>query len=210
VNPVLLKIYGDRTCQLTAENSTLGMDQLTIMLNNAVTVQTANVPKDEKGVAISGTTATISGTPVVSQNVTVYLSNANKENIQKLTKVASAPTAGQFSITGSTITVASGTTGVLNIYYFQSVEAEVLSAGSAVAPVYKCYAKCLLQSISNKRLYAGDILCSNVQITPSVTLGGSNAAETPSSSSLVLDLLSINGVAPYTIIAHEIASESDL
>ena len=210
MNPVLLKIYGDRTCQLSAENSTLGMDQLTIMLNNKPIVKTTSIPKDEKGVVISGTTATLSGTPVLSENVTVYLSNANRENIQKLTKVTSAPTAGQFSISGSTITVASGVSGVLNCYYFESIEAEVLEAGSSVGAIYKCYAKCLIQSISNKRLYAGNILMPNTQINPSVTFGGSNSSDVPESSSIVLDLLSINGVSPYTIIAHEITSESEL
>lgn len=210
MNPILLKIYGDRSCQLNAENSTLSMEQLSIMLNTTVTVQTKNVPKYEKGVAITGTTATISGTPASNTNITVYTTNANKENLVKLTKVASAPTGNQFSITGSVITVPSTLSGNLNVYFFESQEAEVLSAVASSASIYKAYANCLLQSISNGRLYAGNILLNNCQITPSVTFGGSNSAETPESSSLVLDLLSLNNLAPYEIICYEVASADEI
>ncbi len=210
MNPVLLKIYGDRDCQLTAENSTLSMEQLSIMLNTAVVVKSVNVPKYEKGVAISGTTATIVGTPAANTNVTVYTTNANKENLVKLTKVASAPTGNQFSISGSVITVSATISGNINVYFFEAQEAEVLTATASTASVYKAYANCLLQSISNSRLYAGNILLNNCQITPSVTFGGSNAAETPESSSLTLDLLSLNGVAPYEIICYEVTSADEI
>jgi len=210
VNPVLLKIFGDRTCQLTAENSTLSMEQTSVMLAATVTVATVNVPKYEKGVAITGTTATIVGSPVAGQNVTVYTTNTNKENLVKLTKVASAPTGNQFSITGSTITVPNTITGSLNIYFFEAEESEILTATASTAPIYKCYANCLLQSISNSKLYAGNILLSNTQIAPSVTLGGKNSSDTPDSSSIVLDLLSLNGVAPYAIICREITSSDEI
>ena len=57
---------------------------------------------------------------------------------------------------------------------------------------------------------AGNILLNNCQITPSVTFGGSNSAETPESSSLVLDLLSLNNLAPYEIICYEVASADEI
>lgn len=209
-NPVLLKIFGDRTCQLTADNSTLSMEQLAVMLGTTVTVKTVNIPKYEKGVAITGTTATISGTPVVGQNVTVYTTNANKENLVKLTKVASGAVGNQFSITGSVITVPGTITGNLNVYFYEAEETEVLDATASTSPVYKCYANCLLQSISNSKLYAGNILLPNTQIAPSITLGGSNAAETPESSSIVLDLLSLNGQPPYSIICREVNSSDEI
>lgn len=209
-NPVLMTIEGDRDVQLTANNSTLGMDQLSLMLGNKVVVKTVMTPKDEKMVAISGTTATLSGTPVLSENVTVFLSNANGEDVQKLTKVASAPTAGQFSIATNVITVAGGVTGVLNCYYFESVEAEQLSASASGTGIYKAYAKCLLQSISNKRLYAGDIVMNNVTLTKDFNIGGSNSADVPESSQIVLDLLTLNGLAPYVINCYEITSAEKL
>ena len=211
MNPVLLKIFfGDRTCQLTADNSTLSMEQLSVMLGTTVTVKTVNVPKYEKNVQISGTTATLSGEPVVGENVTIYTTNANRENLVKLTKVASAPTGNQFSVTGSTITVPATITGQLNVYYFEQEESEVLSAVASTSPVYKCYANCLLQSISNSKLYAGNILLNNTQIAPSITLGGSNASETPEASQIVLELLSLNGQAPYEIICREIESSDEI
>ena len=186
------------------------MEQLSIMLNTAVTVKSVNVPKYEKGVAISGTTATIVGTPSANANITVYTTNANKENLVKLTKVTSAPTGNQFSITGSVITVPATITGNLNVYFFESQEAEVLSAVASSGSIYKAYANCLLQSISNSRLYAGNILLNNCQITPSVAFGGSNSAEVPESSSLVLDLLSLNTLSPYEIICYEVTSADEI
>lgn len=180
------------------------------MLNTSVTVKSVNVPKYEKGVAISGTTATLTGTPASNTNVTVYTTNANGENLVKLTKVTSAPTGNQFSISSQTITVPSTLSGNLNVYYFVAKEAEVLSATASTASVYKAYANCLLQSISNNRLYAGNILLNNCQITPSVTFGGSNSAETPESSALTLDLLSLNGLAPYEIICYEVESSDEI
>jgi len=186
------------------------MEQLSIMLGTSVTVKTANVPKYEKKVAISGTTATLTGTPASNANVTIYTTNTNGENLVKLTKVPSAPTGNQFSISSQTITVPSTITGSLNIYYFEAEESEVLSASASTSPIYKCYANCLLQSISNSKLYAGNILLNNIQIAPSISFGGSNSSDAPESSSIVLDLLALNSLAPYEIICREITSSDEI
>jgi hypothetical protein len=209
-NPVLLTIYGDRTCTLTATNSTMSMDLLKILTGNTVTIKSVNVPRVEKALAITSNSVTLAKTPATGANVTVYMSNAYNENVTKLTKTASAPTAGQFSITGTTITLASGTTGTLNVYYFEAVESEVLEAIAGARPIFKANAKVLLQSISNKKLYMGDIMINACNVSPSISFGGKNSSDTPDPATLELELLSLNDIAPYIIAVSEISSTSDL
>jgi hypothetical protein len=209
-NPLLLNIFGDRTCELTAENSTLSMAQLSLMLGASVTVETVDLPKYEKSVAISDSTATITGVPATGANVTVYTTNSYVENVVLLEKVDSDPVGNQFSITGSVITVPSTITGSLNVYYFESEESEVLEAVTSDNTIFKCYADCLLQSISNSKLYAGNILMPNVQVSPSITISGKNSADAPDASDIVLDLLNLNGDAPYSIICREVDSSDEI
>ncbi len=209
MNPVILTIKGDRTCKLTATNATLSTDYIKLLTGNSVTTKTVNIPKVDRKLAITSNSATLTATPANGANVTVFLSNANGENITKLTKVVSAPTAGQFSISGSTITLASGTSGVLNVYYFVAEEVEVQEAKSGVTPTYSCKGVCLLTSTSNKKLYQGVIDMPNVQISPSVTLAGKNSSEAPDANTIELDLLA-TGDYPYAIQAKEIASSNDV
>ena len=140
---------------------------------------------------------------MANENITVFTTNSNGEDLIPLTKVASAPTGNQFSLTGSTITVPATVTGSINAYYFISQEVESIAGVGGATGIYKCYAKCVLQSISNKRFYSGDIVMPNAQISSDVNIGGSNAAEVPENSSIVLDLLSLNNEFPYTINAYE-------
>lgn len=209
MNPVILTIKGDRTCKLSASSSTLSTDYIKLLTGNSVTTKTVNTPKRDKELSITSNTATLTKTPAVGANVTVFLSNANGENITKLNKTSSAPTAGQYSITGSTITVASGTTGVLNVYYFVAEEVEAQEATSGVTPTYSCKGVCLLTSTSNKRLYRGIIDMPNVQVSPSVTLAGKNSSDAPDANTLELDLLS-TGTYPYAIQASEISTSNEV
>jgi len=209
-NPVLLTIYGDRTCQLTATNSTLSMDVLKILTGNSVTIKTVNIPRVEKGLTITSNSVTLSKTPANGANITVYKSNSFGENITKMTKVTTPATATEFSVAGSTINFYAGTTGVVNVYYFESVESEVLEAIAGARPIFKANAKCLLQSISNKKLYMGDIMINACNVSPSISFGGQNSSDTPSPAELQLELLSLNDVAPYIITASEITSSADL
>lgn len=209
MNPVILTIKGDRTCKLSASNATLSTDYIKLLTGNSVTTKTVDTPKVDKKLAITSNSATLTKTPSANADVTIYLSNANGENITKLTKVASAPTAGQFSITGSTVTLASGTTGVINAYYFTSVEVEAQEAVSGVTPTYSCKGVCLLTSTSNKKLYRGIIDMPNVQVSPSVTLAGKNSSDAPDANTLELDLLS-TGTYPYAIQASEISTSNDV
>lgn len=211
MNPVLLTIYGDRTCQLTATNSTLSMDVLKILTGNSVTIKSVNIPRAEKGLTISSNTVTLTKTPASGANITVYKSNSFGENVTKLTKVAGAPaSATEFSVSGTTVTFYAGETGVVNCFYYESLESEVLEAVAGARPVFKANAKCLIQSISNKKLYMGDIMINACNVSPSISFGAQNSSDTPSPAELQLELLSLNDIAPYVIAASEISASSNL
>lgn len=187
------------------------MDVLKILTGNSVSIKTVNIPRVEKGLTISSNTVTLKKTPVVSANITIYKSNAYGENVTKLTKVAGAPaSANEFSISGTTVTFFAGTTGTVNIFYYESVESEVLESVAGARPIFKANAKCLLQSISNKKLYMGDIMINACNVSPSISFGGQNSSDTPSPAELQLELLSLNDIAPYVIACSEITASADL
>ncbi|MDD4298630.1 MAG: hypothetical protein PHS98_03265, partial [Bacilli bacterium] len=70
--------------------------------------------------------------------------------------------------------------------------------------------KCLIQSISNKKLYMGDIMINACNVSPSISFGAQNSSDTPSPAELQLELLSLNDIAPYVIAASEISASSNL
>lgn len=186
------------------------MDVLKILTGNSVTIKTVNIPRVEKGLTITSNSVTLSKTPANGANITVYKSNSFGENVTKMTKVTTPASATEFSVSGSTISFFTGTTGVVNVFYFESVESEVLESNAGARPIFKANAKCLLQSISNKKLYMGDIMINACNVSPSISFGGQNSSDTPSPAELQLELLSLNDVAPYVIAASEITSSADL
>lgn len=201
----------NRTCQLTATNSTLSMDVLKILTGNSVSIKSVNVPRVQKGLAITSNTVTLSKTPTTGANMTVYKSNVNNENITKLTKVTGTPaSAAEFAVSGTTVSFFVGETGVVNAYYYETVESEVLESIAGARPIFKANAKCLLQGISNKKLYMGDIMINACQVSPSISFGGKNSSDTPDPASLSLEILSLNDIAPYIIACSEITASADL
>jgi len=209
-NPVLLKIYGDRTCTLDATNSTLSFDVLKILTGSSVTIKTVNVPRTEKGLVIGSNTATLGKTPAVGANITIYKSNAFGENVTKMTKVTTPATATEYSVAGTTVTFFAGTTGTINAFYYEAVESEVLEAISGARPIMKANAKVLIQSISNSKLYMGDIMINACQISPSISFGAKNSSDSPDPSNFSLELLSLNNIAPYVMACSEITASADL
>lgn len=197
-NGVILKLYGDRTVTLNANNAVFSDDMMQIMTGNIKTTKTINRPAEDIKLTISANTATLSKTPSGTGDMSIFLSNANGEDITRLTKVASAPTTGQYSITGSTVTLASGTTGYLNAYYFESVEQEVIEAMANSYPIYRAIGECLATSTSNKKVYFCNIDMPNVQISPSITISTKNSSDAPDPNPISLDLLSIN-TYPYAL-----------
>lgn len=210
-NPVILKIYGDRTCQLVASNSTISMEMLRIMTGNSPSVKTVAMPYVKKSLNISGNKVVLEKEIAPTENVTVYMSNDKGENLAKLEKVTGTPTTGQFAVGANNkdITFATGTTGKANVYAFTNEESESIEAKAGAFPVYKSKGVCLLTSTTTGRLYKGVIDLPAVQVSPSVSLAGKNSSDAPDANSLTLDLLATNGY-PYAIQAKEIADKSEL
>lgn len=159
---------------------------------------------------ITSNTVTLSKTPAVGANITIYKSNAFNENVTKMTKVTTPASANEFSLTGTTVNFFAGTTGTVNVFYYEAVESEVLESNSGARPIMKANAKCLIQSISNSKLYMGDIMINACQISPSVSFGAKNSSDSPDPSNLSLELLSLNNIAPYVIACSEITSAENL
>ena len=145
---------------------------------------------------------TLPSTPVANKPMTIYLSNSAGDNLTKLTKAETVPaSANEYSITGSEISLFAGTTGYVNAYYYEEEEREVIDFKSGTPKIYKAYGKVLLQSISTKFIYAGDIIMPAVQILPTQNFTGDNSVTAPSPNTITLDLLKMGDLAPYSISA---------
>lgn len=197
-NGIILKIFGDRDVVLSANNAVLSDNMLEIMTGNVKSIKTINRPIEDKKLVISANAATLTKTPSGTGDITIFMSNSNGEDITKLTKVANSPTSGQYSVSGTTVTLASGTTGVLNAYYFESAEQEVIEAKANAYPIYSAIGECLATSTSNKKVYFCNIHMPNVQISPSISISAKNSSESPDTNPISLDLLSID-TYPYAL-----------
>ena len=197
-NGVILKLFGDRTVTLNANNAVFSGDMMQIMTGNVKTTKTINKPTEDIKLTVSANSVTLSKTPSVTGDVSIFLSNAFGEDVTRLTKVASAPTTGQYSIVDKVITLASGTTGYVNAYYFESVEQEVIEALANTYPIYRAIGECLATSTSNKKVYFCNIDMPNVQISPSIGISAKNSSDAPDTNPIALDLLSIN-TYPYAL-----------
>lgn len=200
-NDKYLTIYGDRNCQLTADAVANSVELLKLK-GNTVTVKTTQVLKPVKGLVIADNKVKLPSTPVAGKPMTIYLSNLAGDNLTKLTKSETAPaSANEYSITADTITLFAGTSGYVNAYFYEEEEREVIDFKSGAPKVYKAYAKVLLQSISTKYIYAGDIVMPAVQILPTQNFTGDNSVTAPAPSTITLDLLKMGDLAPYSISA---------
>lgn len=95
----------NKTAKFNMQNALLDPKAFALQAGLAdVTTGVTQVYKREK-VTATGTTATLSGTPKTGTQITVYGTTDGVTNGTEFNKVASAPTAGQYSITGSTITL---------------------------------------------------------------------------------------------------------
>ena len=200
-NDKYLTLYGDRNCQLTADAVANSVELLKLK-GNTVTVKTTQVLKPVKGLVIVSDKVTLPSTPVANKPMTIYLSNSAGDNLTKLTKAETVPaSANEYSITGSEISLFAGTTGYVNAYYYEEEEREVIDFKSGTPKIYKAYGKVLLQSISTKFIYAGDIIMPAVQILPTQNFTGDNSVTAPSPNTITLDLLKMGDLAPYSISA---------
>lgn len=206
-NPVLLKIYGDRTTKIDGELATFSKDFMVIATGNTTSVATVAQDVVEKGLVINGTSATLGFTPSASKAMTVFIADAFNRNDTKLTKVASNPTANQYSITGTTITVGAGVTGKLNVYYMTDKEVEQIKAVTGSHPKFRMTARCKFTDIDTGKIYRGNIMSNSVQVSSSYSIAGKNSSDAPDNQKITIDLLTDSSSPfPYEIDLYEIPS----
>jgi hypothetical protein len=91
---------------------------MAMLMGDTVATGAQNVFQREV-VTVSAGTATLSQTPLTGTTPSVFYLNGARDNGTSLTKVASAPTAGQYSISGTTITVNTGDNGKQLVVWYQ-------------------------------------------------------------------------------------------
>jgi len=103
-NGRLLAFDHTKTSELRLEIPLVDLNLLAALGGDSlVTGQAQNVYKREV-LTVTGGSATLSQTPLAGTNPSVYFLNGTRDNGTALTKTASAPTAGQYSISGTTLT----------------------------------------------------------------------------------------------------------
>lgn len=204
-NPVLLKIYGDRTTTLTASMATVSTDFLKIATGSTVTIKTLPTDEVEKMVPITGASVTLSSTPSTNAVMSVFVADAYGRNLTKLEKVSSAPNAGQYSVSGNKITVNASTTGKLNVYYKTDKEVESVEARTGSHPKFRMSAICICTDVDSGKIYRGTITSESVQISSNYSITGKNSSDAPEAQTLTLDLLQDTGSThPYALELFEI------
>lgn len=189
---------------MTANNASMSVEMFRIMTGQSSVIKSVTTDKVVNGIAISGTTATLPEAPKTSGALTVFLADSKGRDFQELTKVASAPTNGQYSITGTTITVASGTAGTLNVSYQIDEEREVIEAKGGTPPTFRMVGKCVAKDLETGLLYSADIIMPKATVSASYEIKGANKAEAPDSVPLELDLLFDSSVGyPFAITFKE-------
>lgn len=188
-NPKLLTIYGDRTTSMSANSASMSVDLLRIMTGQGIVAKSKLVDVEPEVVTITNTSATLKEAPATSSPLTVYLTDGFGRNIQKLTKVSASPTTGQYSINGTTITVASGLTGKLRVYYQVSKEVEIIEAKGGTPPTFRMTAKAVAKDLETGLMYACDIEIPKATVSSSYSIGGKNSSETPDNVPVTVDML---------------------
>lgn len=203
-NMKLLTVYGDRSTQLSANSASMSVDLLRIMTGQGVVAKTKLVDAEPSVVAINGGSATLPEIPATGSTMSVWLTDGFGRNTRKLTKVASAPTDGQYSITGGTITVSSTTTGKLKVYYQVSKEVEVIEAKGGTPPTFRMTAKAVAKDLETGLTYACDIEIPKATVASSYSISGKNSSDTPDSVPISIDMLQDTEKGyPYAITFSE-------
>jgi hypothetical protein len=118
-NYKLLCFDHSKTSSLKLSLPLADLTLLSLMMGDAVSTGAQNVMQREVWTVSGASSITLSNPPVAGTTPTVYYLKDQRDNGTALTKVASAPTAGQYSITGSTITVNSADNGKQLVVWYQ-------------------------------------------------------------------------------------------
>lgn len=188
-NPKLLTIYGDRTTSMSANSASMSVELLRIMTGQGIVAKTKLVDVEPELVEVSGSSATLKEAPALSGGISVYETDGFGRNTKKLSKVSSSPSTGQFSVSGTTVTVHSGTTGKIRVYYQVSKEVEVIEAKGGTPPTFRMTAKAVAKDLETGLLYACDIEIPKATVSSSYSISGKNSSETPDNVPVTVDML---------------------
>lgn len=205
-----LTIYGDRTTTFTATLGAFSPELLRVMTGNASVIKTTAVDVIDKGLAVTGGTATLTkGTPSAGKELTVYVADEFGRNKTLLTAGTPASNPTQYSISGLTITVNTSVNGSkLNVYYMVDKEVESIEAKGGVHPIYEMSGICVCTDIDSGQLYRGVLYIPSAMISSNYSLGGSNSSDVPEPQNIEIDCLQDKALQyPYKLDLEEVAND---
>lgn len=208
-NPVILKIYGDRTTKLTSSIATFSTELLRIMTGQETVVRELAMPVIEKNLVISGNAVTIDKVPSAGKAMSVFVADDYGRNATLLTKSSTASTPTQYAITGQQITVNAAVTGKLNVYYYADEEVESIEAKGGVHPIYEMEGICVCTDVDTGKIYKGVIHIPSAQIASSYSISGRNSSDTPDNQSIEIDCLADKAMGyPYALRLLEVQNDN--
>jgi hypothetical protein len=118
-NPRLLAFDHTKTSDLKLTLPLVDLNLLALLSGDTISTGIQNIYKREVLTVSAGSTATLSQTPLAGTTPSVFYLQGTRDNGTALTKVASAPTAGQYSISSATVTVNSADNGKQIVVWYQ-------------------------------------------------------------------------------------------
>lgn len=198
-NPIIYTKYGNRTITINLTNGTLSTSLLKLLTGTSATIKTSTMPKREKGIAVSGTKATLSETPAVGKPISIFTTDAYGRNLQQLKVGTPASDPASYSINGKDITVHSSVTNPINVWYEVSKEVEEISGKGGISNTYKLEIACIWHDVTTQLKYSGVIVVDGASLTPNYSISGKNSNDVPDPQSVEFTVLTTIGKEPYTI-----------
>jgi hypothetical protein len=169
-NPKLVGFSGSRAAKFTLQDALFTNDMIGMLTGNEVVTGAASIIKDDV-LTVANDTATLSLTPSeTGALLSVNKLNADGTKGDKLTFVATAPTANQYSVTGKTLTFASDALAdgskVQVYYYTESGEEtkQIRVSADKFAGSYKLVLDVLVRDAYTKKDFAAQIVVPNAKI----------------------------------------------
>lgn len=162
-NAKIVGFSSDRECKIKLQDAVFTNAVLAMMTGNNLVTGAANVYKSEI-LTVNSNAASLSKTPVGGVLISLFKLNVDGSFGTSYSKVASAPTTGQYTLTTKALTFSSGdlANGALVQAFYQiatDVTANKLTVSSdKFAGAFKLVLDCLVTSTFDKQLYAAQII----------------------------------------------------
>lgn len=198
-NPIIYTKYGNRSVTITATNGTLSTSLLKLYTGQSATVKSSTMTYRQKGVAVTGGSATLEKVPSQGKPITVYTTDAYGRNLARLEATSGAVSPTTYKISGSTINVDESVKTPLNVWYEYDEEIEEVSGRGGTGNTYKLEIECVWYDITTDLKYSGVIIVDGASLSPSYTIAGKNSNDVPDPQTVEFTVLSKMGQEPYTI-----------